>query len=316
VYVYRKLVSHQNVPEWSRISLKSVARQTDLYTLFQGGDDDDAFERWITREYEEPGQDAIEKLLARTPMTPHDWRCVAKFVALQQLRTPLHFFETQARLKAQVPRILEEVVARANSTIAAGAELPAEETTNYLSDVLRISIEDNAESPGYSRVRTLAKSPRAVWMATMRHQLTALTPIICQHRWQAIEPEGDNHWPLADHPVLTLNYSSADQYDFGGGWGNDGTEIIMPISPRSAVYTQVKRKVQRTALSADQTHQIQRFMAERAARLVVATRPIEWLPREILRRVDRRQVEEERQGWQRWHQRQADSERAFDTGSD
>jgi hypothetical protein len=47
---------------------------------------------------------------------------------------------------------------------------------------------------------------------------------------------------LTDHPVLTLNYYGPGRYDFGAGWGREGSEFILPVSPRLAVCTQVGRK--------------------------------------------------------------------------
>jgi hypothetical protein len=82
VYAYRILVSHTSVPEWVKQPIKSVTRQPDLYTTLEGDEESDKFEKHITRVYEEPGQDAIEKLLSRQRMTPLDWNSIAKFVAL------------------------------------------------------------------------------------------------------------------------------------------------------------------------------------------------------------------------------------------
>ena len=44
------------------------------------------------------------------------------------------------------------------------------------------------------------------------------------------------------HPVLRLNYYKPGQYDFRGGWGNPGSEVLMPLSPRHLLYVQVGKK--------------------------------------------------------------------------
>src|SRR6185295_615598 len=87
VYAYDILVPHANVPDWQRRGIKRVARQGDLYTTLEGA--------------EEPGQEAIEKLLNKQRMSPLDWKSVARFVALQQMRTPLYFVEFVKRLNEQ-----------------------------------------------------------------------------------------------------------------------------------------------------------------------------------------------------------------------
>jgi hypothetical protein len=50
---------------------------------------------------------------------------------------------------------------------------------------------------------------------------------------------GDAEWPLTDPLVLTLNYYGPGKYDFGAGWGLEGSEFILPVSPHLAVCTQV-----------------------------------------------------------------------------
>src|SRR5229473_8317927 len=73
VNAFRVLVSHESVPMWSKQSIRSVVRQADLYTTLQGDQETDDFEKRITRLYEEPGQEAIEKLLASQRMISLDW---------------------------------------------------------------------------------------------------------------------------------------------------------------------------------------------------------------------------------------------------
>jgi hypothetical protein len=68
VWAYRLLASHHGVRQWRPELVARLTRQTDLYTEHRGGRDVDAFERFITRDFEEPGQKAIEKLLASMRM--------------------------------------------------------------------------------------------------------------------------------------------------------------------------------------------------------------------------------------------------------
>jgi hypothetical protein len=93
VWGYRLLVSHRGVRSWRPELIGRLTRQTDLYTEHRGGQDVDAFETFITRDFEEPGQQAIEKLIAGIRMTPDYWRRIARFVVTQDLRTPQDFIE-------------------------------------------------------------------------------------------------------------------------------------------------------------------------------------------------------------------------------
>ena len=67
----------------------------------------DEFENWLTTTYEEPGQEAIEKLLRTARMQPTDWDGISMFVAVQQRRTPLAFLEFAERWPALANESLE-----------------------------------------------------------------------------------------------------------------------------------------------------------------------------------------------------------------
>lgn len=110
VYAYRALVSRPEVPEWRLRPIRGLAFQPDLYTSFTGGQEIDEFERWISREYENPGLEAVDKLLAGGRMGPSDWNSIARFVAAQDVRTPLNFIEFMKFCGEQMPAILEECV--------------------------------------------------------------------------------------------------------------------------------------------------------------------------------------------------------------
>lgn len=97
--------------------------QDDLYTTFSGDAETDEFERFIT-SIEEPGQEAIEKLLTRSKMKPADWQNVATFVAAQSLRTPLAFLEHTQRTERNSQEALESLILKYE---AQGAIVPDED---------------------------------------------------------------------------------------------------------------------------------------------------------------------------------------------
>ena len=52
IYIYNYLVSHPNVPEWVKGSIKSNAIQKNLYTFIESGSENDEIERWFDEEFE------------------------------------------------------------------------------------------------------------------------------------------------------------------------------------------------------------------------------------------------------------------------
>jgi hypothetical protein len=73
----------------------------------------------------------------------------------------------------------------------------------------------------------------------MRHVLAGIAWVMVNHAWCILRPSPGSLWFTSDHPVLRLNYYEEGQYDFGGGWGNPGSEIIVPLSLTHLMYTKI-----------------------------------------------------------------------------
>jgi hypothetical protein len=319
VWAYRLLASHHGVRQWRPELIARLTRQTDLYTEHRGGRDVDAFETFITRDFEEPGQKAIEKLLAGTRMSPADWRCIARFVVAQDLRTPQDFIEWYARFQQNIQESLEAAIQKLPERIArqqAGSHSEDDATDgsqDFMRDVFKISIGRSQATNGMVPVRADIRSARSVWMRRVQHLLVNRAEVVCGHRWCTMIPVAGEEWPLTDHPVLRLNFNSPQEYDFGGGWGHPGSEFIMPVSPRLAVYTQVgKRHHGPIRLDAAKTRQLQQLFVERAYRWLLAREPIPWFEAFRPRTVDAERYASEQTTWQHWHAQQAQDEAEFD----
>ena len=314
LYAYRILVSSPKVQEWRRKSIRGLARQSDLYTVFGGGEELDDFERWLSSNYEQPGLEAIDKLVRRAQLTPSDWRSMARLVAAQDVRTPLSFIESMRRWNQQIPEILDrtlqESINRLEEASAKGVALHLTSEQSEFSNLLEINIEPPAV-PGSDLASVQATVPigRRFWVTSMRYLLTGAAETLCRHRWSVIEPADDQEWPLTDHPVLKLNYYRPGQYDFDGGWGNPGSEIMMPVSPRRLLYVQVgKKNPNRLSFPPRHTSLIQQLLVKRAHRWVFGRRREHWVADVRPRTVDRDQLAEEAAAWERWHRDQLQSE--------
>ncbi len=317
VYAYRLLVSRAEVPDWELRSVRGLAYQDDLYTTFVGGGETDEFERWIAREYEEPGLEAVDKLLAEVRLTPADWHRIIRFVAAQDVRTPLNFIESIKRWERELPDILAKAISESVADLRRartdGIALARNAEPNAFSNSFRVHIESST-GPGADQalVRTEVAPARSLWIASMRHLLKGAATTLCQHHWSVVEPHGSEEWPLTDHPVLRLNYYRPGQYDFRGGWGNPGSEIMMPISPRQLLYVQVGAKASnRFVFSPQDTQLVQRLIVERAHRWVFARQPTPWIARVRPRLVDEAMFLAERDAWQSWQREEAQAETQY-----
>jgi hypothetical protein len=111
--------------------------------------------------------------------------------------------------------------------------------------------------------------------------------------------------------VIRLNYYDARRYDFKGGIGKLGTEILLPLSPHHLLYTRVgyQPPPRGTALPRAQIEMIRRFLAEHAFRMIFAPSPEEDVARLRPRIVNDEACRYEQQKWQAWHAEQTAAER-------
>jgi hypothetical protein len=315
VYSYRVLVSRAEVPEWESKPVRGVALQQDLYTVFSGGQEVDEFEQWINTEYEAPGLEAIDRLINASRLTPADWSAIARFVAAQDLRTPLNFLESRKRWAQQIPAILDECLHDAVEELVSlrskSTAVPPRPGPNELGRLLRVHIEPGTETNSdQALIRAQITVGRSLWIASMHLLLQGAANVLCEHRWSVAEPHGNEEWVMTDHPVLRLNCYGSGNYDFGGGWDNPGSEIMMPLSHRHLLYVQVGQRARnRFSFSREDTRTVQRLIVERAHRWVFAREPVLWVSQVKPRVVNQDAFLAEQNAWKHWHEEELRAEK-------
>jgi len=312
IQVYRILVSHESVPEWSLRPIRGVAFRKDLYTrVDRAGNETDEVEQWLADEIESPALTAIDKAVNDRRLSPDDWYHMALFFAAQDLRTPSNFLECMERWREDFPpliqRTLRESVERIKraeqeglqlSSCAAGDETPA-----------GFEFEIQRQEDGSSRIHASVTAGRAMWLQGMRHLLGGSAKRLTDHKWSIARPAKGLEWITSDHPALKLNYYEAGKYDFRGGWGSRGTELILPISPLHCLYTQIGKKGEpRFAFSEEKTQELQRLLVERAHRWIFARAALRDVSRFRPRVIDAKAFETEERAWRKWHEEQSASE--------
>lgn len=177
--------------------------------------------------------------------------------------------------------------------------------------VFKVEIQRSDAPAEGGMMRASVVVGRRLWIAGIRHVLEgrAMEALLRNH-WAVLTPAPGYEWPLTDHPALRLGVWGSDKFTFAGGWGKRGTDLLMPLSPQHLLHSevgQVRRGLY--ALSEDHTRAFRSFLLKRAHRRVFASRPMEWIPRERPRTVNREEFELEREAWSRWHDDQSHAER-------
>ena len=309
LWVYRLLVSHPEVPPWAEKSIRGVAYHQDLYTRRSEGVDVDAFENWLDEEIETPASGPLQKVLRGDDLSPEEWTRVARFVGAQDLRTPISYLEMKERWERDLPDLLNSVLERSVRDLERGRaktvmdDDPPFENPKGIFNVV-IEPPEVPESDQGS-IRAEVTVGRALWLEGIKRLLTHVAHRLSTHKWSVAEASPDTEWFTSDHPVVKLNYHSENNYDFKGGWGSHGTEIMMPLSPRFLLYTQIgKEHPSRLRFSRYQTYVVQRILAERAFRFVFTRkrmRKVEWFRPRI---TDRDLFLHEQRQWRDWNKDQ------------
>lgn len=323
VWVYRTLVAHDQTPLWREHSISGTGYATHLYTRVVNGQESDEYETWFDREFESPASEALDLATTDRTMRPHHWRALVRYLALHDVRTPARYMQNQRFWDKEGPRLLQQAldnVKERGGPLAADAEalpdtfdgeLPIQVRLKPASAHRRARGDDPGQVEGELEAEMLLG--RRMWLAGVKRRLELHSSVLHKHRWTILHAPPDLPWFTSDSPVLRLNYMAPGEYDFGGGWDNDGGELLMPLSPQHLLYTRMGMPCPRrgTTVQRAQALEIRRLMAAHASRLVFCAAKDKSIPELRKRRVDAHQFEAEREGWKTWNREQSTAEGAF-----
>ena len=314
IWVYRILVSHKNVPMWNLRPIRGVASHRDLYTTLSNGSEIDEFERWIESEYEQPAQEAIEKVIHNKPLTSIDWERLALFLAAQDVRTPTSYLESMERWENTLPDLLQNTLNNAVQLLKQSAthKMPPVPDENHTSSFFQKAVQVEimpGNNPSGKIIRAEMVAGRALWLESQRFLLTKTAQALLKHKWSIAEPADGIEWFTSDHPVVRLNYYGDAKYDLKGGWGNPGTDLIMPLSPHHLLFTEIGAEApDHFTFSHEKTIWIQQFQAERALRWIYASKPMKNVLEYRPRHVDSDVFKAEQEQLRKWHEEQSQND--------
>lgn len=277
IWGYRLLVSNPNVPEWNTYSIRGLACREHLYTrLSPNGEETDEIERWLDREFEAPAEEAIHKATTNCRLKPDDWEKLILFTAAQFVRTPAQLEKNMKKWQIEMPGLLNTVLKNTVQKLEKSVELGKQFKSTYDYDNENLPVRVSRQ-PSLDQNKDLLKVEtiigRAWWLFGVKHILTKTAKVLLMHKWSIIHPT-NLEWITSDDPVICLNYYKKGSYDFGGGWGRKGSEIIFPISPNHMLYTMVgKKKSPRIDFSPEISAELQKIIAEHAYRWIFSKEP-------------------------------------------
>ncbi|WP_454562519.1 DUF4238 domain-containing protein [Pseudomonas sp. AIG] len=240
---YRLLVPNEKYPLWKEQSLKGIAFHQHLYTYLAGQEETDEFEKWLDKEFENPAQEAIERVVNERSLSPEHWKKLVRFAVAQDVRTPARLREFLGRQREILPSMLEDSVERSvhmmERAVRGRGALP--ESKNYTDGFpMKVSIEKESDGSGLLNAEIIIG--RRLWLWNIRHLLTKTLGRLPRHRWTILHAPPGISWPTSDNPLIRLNFHDARNYNFGGGWGVENGEILLPLSPKHLLYTCIGKR--------------------------------------------------------------------------
>ena len=280
-----------------------------------GDGESDRLERWLADEFESPAEAALARATAneREPLTPSDWMKLVNFLAAQDVRTPAALIERiqdwdknlQARLQTALEdtkRRMErgELVPRCPEKLAhiRSAELPI-----HFSTSIKEGEDTGVLQAGIMRGRSL-------WHWEIEHRLRNTVKVLRRHAWTILRPPAGMSWLTSDSPVMRVNWIGPNSYDFKGGWGSSGTEIMMPLGPQHLMYTAIgfRPPLRGESMPEAKAVVVQTQVAEHAHRMIFATEQDKNAVQYRPRIEDADSFRREQEQWRAWPHEQSAAE--------
>ncbi|WP_158090148.1 DUF4238 domain-containing protein [Kiloniella majae] len=314
---YNLLVPHENVRLWKDYPPNVLARQRDLYTRVQSDFDNDDIEQWFDKNFEDLSAESISKAIAGKALTYEDWSNIINYLAMQDVRTPARLTEHLERLHQSLPSIMENVLGKLEGKLRQRELIEPRKRTNReygLVDLPMKVLKTPHENPDLINIGVEVTPGRGTWLHSINHLLEKTSKVLHTHKWTVMRPAEGVTWPTSDNPVIKLNYYSEGNYDFKGGWGSSGTEILFPISPQHIIYTKIGEKppTKGNRFNFKTSLLIRKFIIEAAHRMIISSEIEDDVLKIRPRVVNAQMYAEEQEQWRDWHNAQSKVERYYE----
>ncbi|MDD3241855.1 MAG: DUF4238 domain-containing protein [Bacilli bacterium] len=301
VMVYDLLVPDDKVPIWSSKSIRSVASIDSLFVRLNNNIETDDIEKWFATEYESPAKEALNKAINEERISVDEWHKLINFVACHIVRTPDFLVKILETAKRDCAPIFEEEI----ESISRFSEETIKESIKNMKidinmDLFPIKCVDvGDDETGLNRlikVETIFGKQFYLWI--MKHLLEKTSKILHKHKWGIITINDKVILPTSDSPVICLNYNNENDYNFGGGWGKENSNIIFPISPNKILYTQVGIKCKpRMKVNYKMSLVFKKIIVEHSYRKVISNFKDEEITKIKPRHIDLKEFIREKEMW-------------------
>lgn len=308
IFTYSLLVPDSRVPYWRPRKIKSTAVWNDFYTRNEGQQDIDDFEKWFDKEFEAPVKVVFDNLIKGCDPDDDESRKLSRFIAAQHLRTPARLNALMEGWLKEMPQLMEDVLQKTSKQLATNPQIIRnQEAISEEVKLLPIKVSVNKEI-GQVKVDSLVG--KGMYLFALKYLLTKTVSVLEKYQWNVIHAADGLSFPTSDDPVICLNFNSEREYDFKGGWGKKNGNIIMPISPKLLLITQIGSNMSTKPLGYSEhwSKFFRKIIIEHAHRYVYAVEPQKGMLAINPRRIDATLFEYEKSIMADWHEEQMEAE--------
>lgn len=271
IWVYYLLVSHENVPLWSRKSVDRIAFHTNLYMRVDHGEESDDFERNFSLRFESPAKIPLTKIISDQKLCADEWQQISQYIAAQYVRTPSFYqfihdkapaiaktvFENTAK---ELPSIKHEVP-KSSSNASEAALLPIDvEFLDEIGDDKQIGLE----------LKTVVG--KSYWLFAIKHFLEPKSSILqafCNLKWSIVTAPKGCSFLTTDNPVAVFCENKTGAYEITTGITAGENMVLFPVSPQKALIGKNKNRLDyRIDASVEMFHKLQKVIIDNAFLLV------------------------------------------------
>lgn len=317
VEVYELLVPNTKVPMWQPKSIKSVGSLDSIFVRLKNGKETDDIERWFNEKYETPVKNALEHAINGEYITLDDLHSLIDFLACHIVRSPAFIIKILEYGK-KWDNIFQETINKISQmkiedfivNRTTPKSLQNKNTNNDMFPFKMTNLGNCDKDNVFLKVETIIGKQFYLWV--VKYLLENTSKILHKHKWSIITVDKNVILPTSDDPVICLNYNSESDYNFGGGWGRENSNILFPISPNKILYTQVGIKVEpRMNVDYKTSLFFKRIIVEHSFRKVISNFEDDEVVKIKARYVDNNEFKREKKMWEDFQKDYLEKEAEF-----
>ena len=304
IFVYRLLVSNDNVPLWKEQAIEHTASIKNLYCRVLDNNELDDFELDFGARFETPARVPLEKLINGEKLTAEEWQPVIDFIVAQFVRIP-KFQQWMCKLLSKNQTAVFDNLC--NESFEAAINGKTFDSSGKPESILPIKCEVSDSKNGNGKYEIIFRTVigKNYWLQEIKTALSdnsKMRWLFKELKWSVATAYSGMSWPTCDCPVVTCALTQNKQFVKAEDFMIGNNAVVFPISPEKALIGYRKRIFPwEIDLSQQETESIRRLITQNAFMYVFSNAKDETIPNYYKRSVDEVGYKRIQKEYDRWY---------------